>query len=119
MFMSRVSKPKNAVPTPAEWLNLLHRLKPGLEQENAARAADARSAQGAVPVAPGTFYEPVSDFDRAVVNTNPVARHMIAGSVAAKDAMAAYAAVAQGNFMGAAAATQGMWQAWAGVVAPF
>jgi hypothetical protein len=72
-----------------------------------------------VPIAPGTFYNPVSPLDSFIVNANPVARHLLSATTASSDVMAATQLAARGDFAGAAAASMGFWQAMAGVVAPF
>lgn len=74
---------------------------------------------GGVPVAPGVVYNPVDAFDRSLVQSNPLARQMLAGKTAMMDYMAAMAFAAQGNFPMAAAETTAMWQAWSGAVNPF
>jgi hypothetical protein len=97
--MNRISNSKNFVP----------------RVEN----ATSNEQLAPVPIGPGTFYNPVSQLDSFIVNTNPVARHLLSASTASKDAMAAAQLAARGDFAGAAAASMGFWQAMVGVVAPF
>jgi hypothetical protein len=89
------------------------------ENLNALRRFNGDGGGGGVPVAPGVVYNPNDSFDRSLVQSNPLARQMLAGKTAAMDWMAAMTYAAQGNFPMAAAETTAMWQAWAGVVNPF